>query len=223
LKVNIVASQLGKTPVGFGELIYDEGSNALDGMMVKDIASYGDNLLMGYYDSTGHKFADTSKYNNLNHVVDQINSAFEGAVDSIDFTVKLHLKGTKQLIDVPYLKANPNVAPVTIAPTLTPSNQVPDAYSLYQNYPNPFNPTTTISFDLPEEAFVTLKVYNVLGQEVATLLDREQMDEGTQELQFNAGSLASGIYFYRIVAQGFDDDGITTNNFTTVKKMLLVK
>ncbi len=223
LKVNIVASQLAKTPVGFGELIYDEGSNALDGMMVKDIASYGDNLMMGYYDSTGHKFADTSEYNNLNNVIDQINSAFEGPVDSIDFTVKLHLKGTKQLIDVPYLKANPNIAPVTIAPTLTSLNQIPDAYSLYQNYPNPFNPTTTIAFDLPEEAFVTLKVYNLLGQEVATLLDREQMDEGTQELQFNAGSLASGMYFYRIVAQGFDDDGINTNNFTTVKKMLLVK
>ncbi|HTK81612.1 MAG TPA: fibronectin type III domain-containing protein, partial [Bacteroidota bacterium] len=225
LKVNIAASTLQKTPAGFGELIYDDGSNSLDGMMVKDIGTLCDSLMMGYYDSTAtHKFADTSVYNNLNYVIDRINSAFEGAVDTLDFEVKLHMKGTKSLLDVPYLRANPNIAPVIIAGSRNPVAQVPDSYTLYQNYPNPFNPTTTISFDLPEAAFVTLKVYNVLGQEVATLFDRQQMDDGTQEVQFNAGGLASGVYFYRIVAQGMDDDGnISTSNFTSVMKMLLVK
>jgi hypothetical protein len=196
--------------------------------MVSDIATYGDNLMMGYYDLGVHKFADTSEYNNLNYVLGLINSAFEGAVDTLDpgFTTKLYLKGTKPLVDVPYMRANPNVQPRIIAESKNPLGQEPDAYTLYQNYPNPFNPTTTIEFDLLDQAVVTLKVYNVLGQEVATLLDRELLDDGTQEVQFNASSLASGVYFYRIVTEGvFDEDeGVTTgSNFTQIKKMLLVK
>jgi hypothetical protein len=66
-------------------------------------------------------------------------------------------------------------------------------------------------------------VYNILGQEVATLFDHQQFDDGVKEVPFNANNLASGVYFYRIVAEGFDDDGIRTNSFTTVKKMLLIK
>ena len=107
---------------------------------------------------------------------------------------------------------------------LLKQNGSPGEYTLRQNMPNPFNPTTMLSFDLPEEALVTLKVYNVLGQEVATLLDHEQMEAGTREVQFNAGSLSSGVYVYRIIAQGIDDEGVlSSNNFTSVMKMLLVK
>jgi Tfp pilus assembly protein PilX len=73
------------------------------------------------------------------------------------------------------------------------------------------------------EALVTLKIYNVLGQEMATILDRQDMNEGTQEVQFNANEFSSGIYFYRIVAEGMDDDGATTSTYQTVKKMMLVK
>jgi len=96
-------------------------------------------------------------------------------------------------------------------------------FDLKQNYPNPFNPTTTIQFDLPEDAVVTLKIYNMLGQEVQTLLDREDMIEGTQEVQFNAQNLSSGVYFYRIVAETLDEDGAKLNTFQTVKKMILIK
>jgi hypothetical protein len=94
---------------------------------------------------------------------------------------------------------------------------------LYQNYPNPFNPSTTIQFDIAGDAFVTLKVYNVLGQEVTTLFDHEAMSEGTQEIQFNANGLATGVYFYRIVAEQIDEGGVTLGTFQTVKKMMLVK
>jgi len=103
------------------------------------------------------------------------------------------------------------------------TSQEPESYALYQNYPNPFNPTTTIQFDLAEDAFVTLKVYNVLGQEVATLFDREEMNSGMQEIQFNANDFASGVYFYRIVAEQVDDDDVTLGTFQTVKKMMLLK
>jgi hypothetical protein len=100
----------------------------------------------------------------------------------------------------------------------------PASFGLYQNYPNPFNPATTIQFELPVPAFVTMKVYNILGQEMRTLLNHESMEDGEQELEFDAASLASGVYFYQIVAEGLPgDDGIPPQIFTEVKKMLLVK
>ncbi|HTK81611.1 MAG TPA: choice-of-anchor D domain-containing protein [Bacteroidota bacterium] len=237
LKINIAASQLSKTPVGFGELIYDDSTstppapfsglphvNSLNGMMVKDISAYGDSLMMGYYSGGAHTFYPESVYEVLDYAAFRINSAFEGPLDTLDFGTKLHFKGMRPLIDVPYLKANTGIPPTVIAESPVPISQVPDAYELHQNYPNPFNPATTISFELPEEALVTLKVYNVLGQEVATLMDQEQMEEGSQEVEFNAGNLASGVYFYRIVAQGFDDDGnVASSKFTSVMKMMLLK
>ncbi|MBI5475269.1 MAG: T9SS type A sorting domain-containing protein, partial [Ignavibacteriales bacterium] len=101
--------------------------------------------------------------------------------------------------------------------------QIPESYKLYQNYPNPFNPTTTIQFDIPQEAMVTLKIYNLLGQEVATLINNELMTEGMQEVEFNASSFASGVYFYRLSAEGIAEEGETSNTFHSVHKMILVK
>ncbi len=95
---------------------------------------------------------------------------------------------------------------------------IPTQYALYQNYPNPFNPSTTIRFDLPEHATVALKVFNVLGQQVAALINNQEMEEGQQTIAFDASSLASGTYFYRISAVG-----IKGNNFQNVNKMLLLK
>jgi len=92
------------------------------------------------------------------------------------------------------------------------SSIVPDAYSLSQNYPNPFNPTTTINYGLKERSFVELKIYDILGREVALLINEEQ-DAGYYELNFNAASLASGIYLYQLNA----------GNFVETKKMVLMK
>ncbi|HLX12230.1 MAG TPA: T9SS type A sorting domain-containing protein, partial [Bacteroidota bacterium] len=90
---------------------------------------------------------------------------------------------------------------------------VPTAYKLYQNYPNPFNPTTTITFDLPIQSDVSLKVYDILGKLVRTIYDHAQVDAGTVQTTFDATGLASGIYFYRISA----------GKFTESKKVLLLK
>jgi hypothetical protein len=228
LKVNITASAMGITPPGFGELIYkmwDDFDGALVGKMIKEISEYGDQLMMGQYDATaGMKlYASPEKFAALDSIVRYINGAFEGAVDSSEFGAALHLTGTKQLKDIWWLRANPSVIPAVITPIASTEPEVPLAYSLYQNYPNPFNPTTTISFDLPEDAFVTLKIYNMLGQEVATLFDREELYNGTQEIEFSANGFASGVYFYRIVAEGLDEDGATTSTYQTVKKMMLLK
>ncbi|NWG26913.1 MAG: T9SS type A sorting domain-containing protein, partial [Ignavibacteriaceae bacterium] len=71
----------------------------------------------------------------------------------------------------------------------------PDGFVLYQNYPNPFNPTTTIRFEIPEDSRVTLKIFNILGEEVKTLVE-EYREAGKHSVQFNANNLSSGIYFY---------------------------
>lgn len=95
--------------------------------------------------------------------------------------------------------------------------QIPTEYALRQSYPNPFNPTATIEFDLPKDAKVTLKIYDILGREVLTLKDNEQIEAGTHKVQFTASNFASGAYFYRISARG---EGKT---FADVKKLLFVK
>ncbi len=89
----------------------------------------------------------------------------------------------------------------------------PDKFELSQNYPNPFNPTTTISFKIPEKAVVTLKVYNILGQQVAVLLNG-QKEAGSYQINFNANNMASGIYIYKLS---------TNTGISAVKKMTLLK
>ncbi|HRP92987.1 MAG TPA: T9SS type A sorting domain-containing protein [Ignavibacteriaceae bacterium] len=85
-------------------------------------------------------------------------------------------------------------------------------YSLAQNYPNPFNPSTEINFSLEKSGNTILKVYNILGSEVATLLDGF-MEAGKHSVKFNAKDLTSGVYFYTIKA----------DNFTSTKKMILMR
>lgn len=140
--------------------------------------------------------------------------------------------------DSTFLATNPFVLPVLINSTntmhlsnlmyldlpvkTTAGNQVlaikdeevtqPYAFSLRQNYPNPFNPSTTIDFSIPNSSKVELKVYDLLGREVATLVN-EYKQAGNYSVQFNALSLASGVYFYKIASGNFQD----------VKKMILIK
>jgi hypothetical protein len=89
---------------------------------------------------------------------------------------------------------------------------IPTTFDLAQNYPNPFNPTTKIKFTIPSEEMVSLKIFNVLGQEVSTLVN-QQMKAGSYSFEFNASKLSTGVYFYRIEA----------GSFNVTKKMLLIK
>ncbi len=91
-------------------------------------------------------------------------------------------------------------------------HSLPTTFALEQNYPNPFNPTTTIRFGLLNAAFVTLKIFNLLGQEVATLVN-EKREAGQHSVQWNARDLASGVYFYRLLA----------GSFLETKKLILIK
>jgi hypothetical protein len=95
---------------------------------------------------------------------------------------------------------------------LTGNGQIPKEYALSQNYPNPFNPLTAIKYDLPKDSRVNLKVFNILGQEVTTLVNEEQK-AGYRSVQWNASNVASGVYFYRIQA----------GDFIASKKLLLLR
>ena len=91
-------------------------------------------------------------------------------------------------------------------------NTTVNNYSLYQNYPNPFNPSTTITWQMPESGNVTLKIYDVLGREITTLIN-EELTVGKHETVFDASQLSSGIYFYQLKA----------GSFVQTKKMILIK
>ncbi|MDY0081657.1 MAG: T9SS type A sorting domain-containing protein [Ignavibacteriaceae bacterium] len=90
--------------------------------------------------------------------------------------------------------------------------EIPMIYSLEQNYPNPFNPTTIIRYQIPQDGIVTLKVYDILGSEVATLVN-EQKPAGRYEINFDASKLASGVYIYKL----------QSGNYISSKKMMLLK
>ncbi len=107
--------------------------------------------------------------------------------------------------------APPGMGTVTQAPQ-------PNAFALGQNYPNPFNPMTTLRYELPRDAIVTIKVFDILGREVVTLVDRQEK-AGIRSVTWNASSFASGIYFYRMEAEALDK----SERYSESHKMLLIK
>jgi len=92
------------------------------------------------------------------------------------------------------------------------NNFTPITFALYQNYPNPFNPSTKIKYSIPGTSFVTLKIYDILGREMSTLVNEEKLS-GNYEIEFNGRGISSGIYFYKI----------QTGDYSLVKKMILMK
>ncbi len=100
----------------------------------------------------------------------------------------------------------------TVALSVNEITNLPNRFSLKQNYPNPFNPKTKIKYEIAKSGFVNLKVFDVLGREIKTLVNENQ-NAGYYEIDFDANNLNSGIYFYKL----------TTNNFSEMKKMILVK
>jgi hypothetical protein len=119
------------------------------------------------------------------------------------------LKGANSIIESGFLA---DTLFRTVVTSVAERGGIPKEYALQQNYPNPFNPSTTIRFDLPHASRVSLKVYNVLGQEVMTLVDEER-PAGTYEVKFNASNLSSGMYVYRLHA----------GEYVAVKKLVLLK
>ena len=138
-----------------------------------------------------------------------VDATIHGAISANGRDIPLN-KG--QLIEIPGLTSQ-------LILVLSKSPELPKAFSLDQNYPNPFNPTTILKYTLPTASKVTLTVYNLLGQVVATLVD-EVVSAGYQSTEWSAWNVASGVYFYRLEATSISDPSKT---FTQVKKMVLLR
>jgi hypothetical protein len=142
------------------------------------------------------------------------------------YWVKVPEEGYLHMSTDTFSPANSRVViqPTNELPPPPPGEQLaasgfPDVFSLLGNYPNPFNPTTTISFGLPVDSRVTLKVYNALGQEVMILNDGV-VEAGFHESQLDAAALSSGIYFYRLDATSVENPTMT---FSQSRKIVLLK
>jgi hypothetical protein len=223
MKLAIAANDAGITEptdaneTRIGDLFYNDGGNPDDpfnGMTLRQAAHLVDSAL------TFCANFDPAIYAKLDSCVSRINGQFDGAykVRSYDPFI---LEGTATLAEAGYLHANPDPPPAFIrVDDRSIIEEVPAAYSLSQNYPNPFNPTTSLEFSLAEPAIVTLKVYDLLGREVASLVDGEEMEDGAQLVNFDADALTSGIYYYRLVAKGTGENG---GYFDEVRKMMLLR
>ena len=130
----------------------------------------------------------------------------------LDFTVGTYVIRIRSL-DNPLLADSSSEAFSIINPlNISPESRLPKVFALNQNYPNPFNPSTTIRISLPKSEYVSLKVYNILGEEIRSVVNNKLL-AGDYSYVFDGSNLASGIYYYRIVA----------GEFQAVKKMILIK
>ena len=141
--------------------------------------------------------------------VDTLRCSIAQGFDSVVVHYDSH-PPTCQDYGVIYLADNMLVTPFNV--TAVSEGELPEMFTLSQNYPNPFNPSTTISYRLPTQSNVTLKVFDVLGREVATLVNSVEQP-GYKSAKFNANNLVSGVYYYRLQA----------GNFVETKKLVLLR
>jgi hypothetical protein len=166
------------------------------------------NEVLGIFDNITFSSVNVSQYANLSYKVNT-----EGIGEK---TVKLRLKVTENIsssfsiarkMNDGYLFAKRGYKEINYSGIMTPTE-----YALYQNYPNPFNPVTTITYQIPKEGLVTLKIYDILGKEVTTLINEEKQ-AGKYSIDFNASRLSSGVYLYEL----------RSNEYKSTKKLLLMK
>ena len=185
LKVSIVASALQKTPLGFGELIYNDGSsNPLNGLMIKEIAHVADSLMMGNYSGGIHMFASEPSYLNLDTTIQKINSAFEGPLDTVKFSDSLRFMGVRPLADVPFLRSNSSMQPERIQPV-----QVLNLDALVDSGTiSPEDRNLFCFVDTPEEGFEMLKdgltKYHLQAQQVRPQEPEPEKEEAKDHTEF---------------------------------------
>ncbi len=217
LKLNIAASDVGITPASLGDLKYRDESNPgdrLNGLSLRDLVLRVDSMLTNWRAYPG------LDYNQIGSTLRRINHAFDGPMDTISLR-PMTIAPTNTLFSLNFLV--PNTDPPAEIPRFVAAEGLPDeenGFRLAQNYPNPFNPTTTIEFNVATPSLVSLRIYDLTGREVASLLDNDQLDEGFHAVDFDANNLSSGIYFYRIMAT---PRNVAEKSLTLVRKMVLLK
>ena len=219
------ANVLGFTPAGFsGRIIYPNSIYLAD-LIVKFDHTLTDFSVMYCCQELACDDAATMKvtaFSNGTYVgfntrtatfpgtwpVDTLRCTFAQGFDSVVVHYLSH-PPTCQDYGVIFMVDNMRVTPYV---TGINGNETPVSFKLNQNYPNPFNPSTTISYQIPKQSFVTLKVYDALGKEVETLVNSVELP-GQNSVNFNSGNLSSGVYYYKISA----------GDFAEMKKMVLLK
>jgi hypothetical protein len=187
------------------QIIYDGDSL----QYVDNLSDYVFNMIYDnyqYVDSVLYADAVAEAYAGNHNSTTYYNKFWEIAKN---FTIGLFQKASYRIACVIYTEWINSGSVTSISEN---GKGIPSGFNLSQNYPNPFNPSTKIKFTIPEEGFVSIKIYNVLGDEVKTLVN-EQKRPGTFEVTFDADQIPSGIYFYKF----------QTNSFTDTKKMVFLK
>ena len=213
-KLNLIGSDYGTLPTGLRDVQLDEAGNIFNGMTLGEIEDSLDYALT--YWNREPLLLDSARAEEIKNVLSNINSAF--AIDIHDSTdvasnSPLVLIGKKQIAEVTFLK---RTSPRTNNSIVFRENEMePQGYVLQQNYPNPFNPVTTIGFSLSNDGVISLRVYDVLGREVAVLINNATMNQGMYEVKFDANTLSSGVYFYRM--------NVNDGEYQITKKLLLMK
>jgi hypothetical protein len=201
---------------GFNAAI--ETQAAQRGIPVVDIYGFMNNLKTNGLTANGLTFT-TDFVSGGFFSLDGLHPSSRGAgIVANEFIKKMNIMYgyTIPLIDVSVI---PGIPGVTSAENSTVEIFPPKDFKLHQNYPNPFNPSTTIRYGLPNASYVKLRIYNILGQQIADLVNTEQ-SAGWYETVWSGDAVSSGLYFYRIDAENASDPN---QRFTKLKKMLLLK
>ncbi len=164
--------------------------------------------VVGSFDNITYNKTNLEKYANIDYEVD-----CSGIIPG-DYYLRLvtNVNGNANYALANIISDNTTLAKKNFNKVNFTGSEIPITYELSNNFPNPFNPSTTIRYQIPQDGIVTLKIYDILGSEVATLVNEEKL-AGKYEVNFNASSLASGVYIYKIQA----------GSFVNSKKMILLK
>ena len=187
----------------------DTAITTLDAVNFKaELINANTNQVVGTFDNITYNKNNLDKYANVDYEVDcsgiTAGEYYLRLVTSVNGNTSYALSNIYNL-NTTLAKKNFNQVNFT-------GSEIPATYDLSQNFPNPFNPSTTIRYQIPQDGIVTLKIYDILGSEVASLVNEEKI-AGKYEVNFNASSLASGVYIYKIQA----------GSFINSKKMILIK
>jgi len=214
MKTSILILILSAASISFSQTIYEVTPGTKGNQIIISLSNISDIENAENVQVKITKYSQNLSFNKEEQLVERINARNENEV-SFRFDIKREAPANKK--DTLEFTITGNNGIFTTKQFIL-NYAIPKDYKLEQNFPNPFNPTTTIQYQLPIDSRVTLKVYDILGSEVAALVNEFQQ-AGYKEIKFDASTLSSGIYIYRFTAQ----NPANGTGYISTKKMLMVK